>query len=180
MAAAAVNPLVSLDEYLHSNYRPDMDFVDGLLEERNLGEHDHADLQTELAFLFRTHRNEWKVKAVVEQRIRVTPIRYRVPDLCILPASWKRQPIITEAPLLCIEVLSPEDRVSRIRARCDDYFSLGVREAWIFDPSKRDVLVLRPDRTVTTVSAGILTLPGTPIELDLAQVFSILDGAAEE
>ena len=42
--ATAADPLVSLYEYLHSNYQRDMDYVDGVLEERNLGENTHADL----------------------------------------------------------------------------------------------------------------------------------------
>ena len=175
MAAAAASPLVSLYEYLHSDYQPDMDYVDGVLEERNLGEHDHADLQTELAVLFRNHRNEWRVKAVVEQRVQISPTRFRVPDLCILSASWKRQPIITHPPLLCIEVLSPEDRLSRILTRCRDYFALGVPEAWVFDPVKRDVLVLGPDGSMATVREGTLRLAGTSIEVPLAPLFAVLD-----
>lgn len=175
MAAAAVNPLVSLYEYLHSVYRPDLDYIDGVLEERNLGEHDHADLQTELAVFFRIHRSEWKVKTVVEQRVQVSPTRFRVPDLTVMAASWKRTPIVMEAPLLCIEVLSPEDRFSRIRARCEDYFRMGVPEAWIFDPAKREVLVLRPDGSMTTHRDGSLQLEGTPIEVPLADIFGVLD-----
>lgn len=175
MAAAAINPLVSLYEYLHSDYQPDMDYVDGVLEERNLGENEHSDLQTELAVLFRNHRNEWQVKAFVEQRVQVSPTRFRVPDVTVMPGSWKRTPIIMEAPLLCIEVLSPEDRFSRIRSRCQDYFSMGTPEAWIFDPSRREALVLRPDGSMSTLREGSLRLAGTPVEVALAEVFCVLD-----
>ncbi len=175
MAAAAVTVPVSLYEYLHSDYSPDMDYVDGVLEERNLGENEHSDLQSELITLFRVHREEWKVKAFVEQRVQVSPTRYRVPDVTVMPASWKRTPIITDAPLLCIEVLSPEDRFSRIRARCEDYFRMGVPEAWIFDPAKRETLVLRPDGSMTTHREGSLKLDGTAIEVPLGAIFGVLD-----
>ena len=37
--------LISVSEYLKSSYRPDCDYVDGRVEERNVGEHDHAALQ---------------------------------------------------------------------------------------------------------------------------------------
>ena len=175
MAAAPVPPFVSLYEYLHSDYQPDMDYVDGVLEERNLGENGHSNLQTELAVLFRTHRNEWKVKAFVEHRVRIGPTRYRVPDLCIMAASWKNTPIIAEPPLLCIEVLSPEDRFVRIRERCGDYFRMGVPEAWIFDPVERAVFVLRHDGTMTTHREGSLGLQSTPVSVSLAEVFAVLD-----
>ena len=44
MGATAVTVPVELtmDEYLHTMYHPDCDFVDGHLEERNLGEFEHT------------------------------------------------------------------------------------------------------------------------------------------
>jgi len=34
--------LVSVDEYLHTSYDPDCDYVDGAIVERNVGERDHS------------------------------------------------------------------------------------------------------------------------------------------
>ena len=48
MASLAVAPTVSVDEYLHSVYEPDMDLVDGVLEDRNVGEFDHWRIQRAL------------------------------------------------------------------------------------------------------------------------------------
>ncbi len=175
MAAAPLPPFVSVDEYLHADYEHDMDYVDGVLEERDLGENSHSNLQTELAVLLRNHRGEWKVKAFVEQRVQITPTRYRVPDLCILPDGWKNTPIVTTPPLLCIEILSPEDRLSRTLVKCNDYFRLGTPEAWIFDPAQRTAMVLRPDGSMTTHREGTLSLAGTPISVPLADVFAVLD-----
>ena len=51
--AAAVSPLpISVDEYLHSVYEPDVDFVDGALEDRNLGEYEHWCIQRALLTKF--------------------------------------------------------------------------------------------------------------------------------
>jgi hypothetical protein len=36
---------VSIGEYLTGDYEPDCDYVDGVLEERNLGESNHAGFQ---------------------------------------------------------------------------------------------------------------------------------------
>ena len=53
MATPALTPtLLSIDEYLHTSYKPDVDFIDGAIEERNLGEFEHARLQTILASFF--------------------------------------------------------------------------------------------------------------------------------
>ena len=44
--------MVSLEEYLTTAYEPDCDFVDGDLEERNLGEWDHSRLQLKIGAYF--------------------------------------------------------------------------------------------------------------------------------
>jgi hypothetical protein len=46
--------LISIAEYLASNYEPDRDYIDGVLEERNLGEYDHGRLQLVLGGWFFT------------------------------------------------------------------------------------------------------------------------------
>ena len=173
-AAAAVIPFLSVDDYLHSAYSPDVDYVDGALEERNLGEWDHADLQGELTALFRNNRTEWSVRTVPEIRVQVAPTRFRVPDLCVMPASWTKTQIVRVPPLLCIEVLSPEDTFHRIRARAQDFLRMGVPEVWIFDPIQRKVSVLRGE-DVAEWSEGMLRLSGTAIELDLQLIFAVLD-----
>ncbi|MDX2266987.1 MAG: Uma2 family endonuclease [Bryobacter sp.] len=43
--------MVSEAEYLATVYRPDREYVNGQLLERNLGEYDHANLQTAIAAL---------------------------------------------------------------------------------------------------------------------------------
>ena len=41
----ATSTLISVAEYLSTSYRPDCDYVDGEVQERNLGEYDHANIQ---------------------------------------------------------------------------------------------------------------------------------------
>ncbi len=49
----ASRTLISVEEYLRTSYRPDCDYVDGEVLERNVGELDHSWLQTALsAYLF--------------------------------------------------------------------------------------------------------------------------------
>jgi Uma2 family endonuclease len=79
------------------------------------------------------------------------------------------------APLLCIEILSPEDRLSRTLIKCQAFFRLGTPECWIFNPEQRSALVLRPDGTMTTHHEGSLTLAGTAISVPLAGIFAVLD-----
>jgi Uma2 family endonuclease len=174
MAASATIPFVSIEDYLRSDPQPDMDYVDGMMEERNLGEYDHGDLQGELTTLFRNHRSQWQVRTVPETRLQVALSRFRVPDVCVMPLSWEKTPIIREAPLLCLEVKSQGFSLKRERNRALDYLRMGVPEVWIFDPEIRTAYVLRED-SFTEQREGWLRLAGTPIEIDLTKLFGILD-----
>lgn len=76
--------LVSVAEYLSTSFRPDREYLDGLIVERAMGERDHSRLQSLLcAFLIR-HESQWGIDAVVEQRVQVKPGRLRIPDICVL------------------------------------------------------------------------------------------------
>jgi NMD protein affecting ribosome stability and mRNA decay len=74
----ATSTLISVAEYLNTSDRPDCDYVDGEVLERNLGELEHARLQTAIAIWFGTHQREWNILAVVEQRVQVLERRLRI------------------------------------------------------------------------------------------------------
>jgi Uma2 family endonuclease len=169
----ATSHLISIEEYLGSDYEPDVDYVDGRIEERNAGETDYAKLQGQLHFLLRLHAEDWHLLALPEVRVQVSPTRFRVPDVCVVQKEDAEKPIITEAPLLCLEVLSPGQSLSAIRKRAQDFFNMGVPEVWVFDPQTQTVYVCLPD-SMTEHKEGVLRLAGTPIELSLAEVFRAL------
>ena len=169
----ATAQLISIGEYLGSVYRPDVDYVDGYLEERNVGEFDHAKLQGRLLFLLTLKQEEWKVLVLPEARVQVSPTRFRIPGACVLREDIAEDPIINGAPLLCLEVLSPRDSISAIRKRAQDFLSMGVPEVWVFDPQTLTAYVCFSD-SMTEHKDGVLRLERTPIELSLAEVFKPL------
>jgi Uma2 family endonuclease len=133
--------LVSITEYLSTSYRPDKDYVDGELQERNAGEWPHSRAQGRLyAFLFQREA-QWGIRVVPEQRVQVSPTRFRIPDICAVLASEPIQPILTQPPFLCIEILSNNDTVSQLNDRLTDYFRMGVRYVWVIDPLMRRAYV---------------------------------------
>ena len=75
---AAEPVLMTMEEYLHTSFHPDCDFVDGRVEERNLGDKKHSLLQAELVFWFLLHRKEWNLRALPEFRTRVSATRFRL------------------------------------------------------------------------------------------------------
>ena len=132
--------LVPLNEYLETSYRPDCDYLEGELLERNVGEWDHSRLQMLLSRLSFRREKQWGILVVTEQRVQVKARRFRVPDILVLTGP-PTGPIIKEPPFLCIEILSPSDRMAEMQERIDDYLDFGVRYVWLINPRRRRAFI---------------------------------------
>jgi Uma2 family endonuclease len=160
---------VSVAEYLSTDYGPDCDFVDGVLEDRNVGEKDHSKLQMALAAWFYARRKELGIQVFPEQRVQVSASRYRVPDLCVTIGEPDEQ-IFTTPPFLCVEILSPEDRMPKVLVKVADFLQLGVPFVWVIDPRKRTAAVY----TATEVLApedGVLRTKNPDLAVSLSELF---------
>jgi Uma2 family endonuclease len=167
---------MSVEEYLATTYRPDCDYVNGEIEERNLGEKEHATLQSALDYIFRHNRKAWSVVGYPELRVQVSPTRFRVPDITVVPAGLQWERILRTPPLLCIEILSPCDTLSGIRQRADDYLHFGTEHVWVIAPEMRKAYIFT--RTaMQEPEGGVLTIPGTEIRVVLSDLFAELDPA---
>jgi Putative restriction endonuclease len=91
--------LIAVEEYLASSYKPDCDYVDGQLEERNLGERPHSRLQGRLVPVL-SAQVPVGMEVLPEVRIRVAASRFRVPDICA--AKQSEEPILKKPPSLCV------------------------------------------------------------------------------
>ena len=169
--ATAAPAIISLEKYLNTVYRPDRDFVDGETERRNVGEFDHGRIQTLLATWLTNHEDEWKIVAVTEQRIRVAESRVRVADVCALRAETPVEQVTATPPLLCVEVLSPEDRLSRTIVVMEDYLRMGVEHLWVVDPRERIAYTYTASGLLKLVGDRF-TIEGTPIYVDLCALFA--------
>ncbi len=138
--------LVSVEEYLRTSYEPDAEYVDGVIEERPMGEGRHSEWQGTLAYFFKMHRREWVIRVRPEMRTQTGERHYRVPDVAILDAGYPDEPIATVPPLMAIEVLSPEDRLSRLIIRLADYEAMGVPAIYVIDPIDNSLLRFQTGR----------------------------------
>jgi Uma2 family endonuclease len=162
--------LIPVEEYLATVYRPDCDYVDGEVQERNLGERDHSYVQVALGSYLFSRRKALGIEVYPEQRVQVRANRYRIPDLCVVVGSTKEN-ILTRPPFLCIEILSPEDRMSRVQERIDDYFAMGVAHVWVVDPQTRRAYEATAAEGLREVKAAVLRTSNPVIEVPLAEIF---------
>jgi Uma2 family endonuclease len=174
MATATTTPTLALEEYLRTSYHPDCDFVDGEIEERNLGEREHGRLQAFIIAWFIANEKKWNVFCVPEQRIRVSSTRVRIADVCLISRDAPIEQVTLTPPVLCVEVLSPEDRLPRAARVMEDYARMGVPNLWLLDPLDRIAYIYTGEGRLQ-LTTGPLTIPGTSIHLDLTALFSDLN-----
>jgi Uma2 family endonuclease len=159
---------IPLSEYLETSYRPDREYVDGELRERNVGKWIHARLMALLAAWFGNHEREWGVSAATAQRVQVSSDRVRVPDLVVLKIG-PQPDVLIDPPLLIIEILSPDDTYSDTQERAQDYREMGVETVWIIDPKTRTGRVCSG---AEWTEARRLEVSGTPLYVELDSIFS--------
>ncbi len=94
--------LIPVDEYLSTSYTPDVDYLDGCLEERNVGTKPHGKMTFHIAKMLENRG----LAAFIETRLRINPTRFRVPDVCAY-LTEPDEDVFTTPPLLCVGVLSP-------------------------------------------------------------------------
>ena len=164
---------VDLANYLETTYRPDCEYVDGELRERNVGKFEHARLQSLLAGWLINHEGEWGIISCTKQRVRISRTRVRVPDLvAILPGPQPE--VLVDQPLLVIEILSPDDSYADTQERAEDYRTMGVETVWIIDPKTRSG---RMCVGTDWMAAKRLVVAGTPVYVELNELFAKLTPA---
>jgi Uma2 family endonuclease len=166
---------LTIGEYLRTDFRPDREYIDGEVRERQVGKYEHARLQALLAAKFGEHEPEWPGIMVTGQRVRVSATRVRIPDVALLPPG-NHPDVITDPPILVVEILSPDDTYSDTEDRARDYLAMGVPAVWILDPYTRTGrMCIGP----TWTGAETLTVPNTPIHLELADLYLRLDRSGQ-
>jgi len=99
--------------------------------------------------------------------------KYLVPDFAVQARSRIQDPYPTAPVHLCVEILSPDDRLSQVIAKCEDYHDWGVEVVWIVDPENPRAWEFRKGQWPVEVPlTGSLTAPG--ISISLPELFSVL------
>ena len=108
----SVRTAVTLNEYLHTSYEYEPEFVDGELVERSMPSLPHARKTVRISSAFESSSSSTKLYAAIDVRLRVTPTRYRIPDISILADAVPDERYPSKPPFGVIEILSPDDSLS--------------------------------------------------------------------
>jgi Uma2 family endonuclease len=164
---------VPVEVYLNSSYEPDAEYVDGVIEERPMGEWNHADWQAAILEFFRSRRHEWNVRAAAELRIQVSAGNFRVPDVTILDRNLPVEQVITHPPIAVFEILSPEDTLSRMMTKLGEYERMGIQTILVLDPNGKNYRY--SGGRLEPLATEPFDLPGSICRFDLAEIEKLLD-----
>jgi len=168
--------LWTVREYLSTSWSPDREYVEGRIEERNLGEKEHSIIQRYFTFLFMLKRAEWGVEVYPELRTQIAARNFRVPDVLVVRTGVSFERYLKHPPLVAIEILSPEDILRAMQEKAAQYRSFGVENIWVIDPEPR-IAYTYTSAGLEEVNSGELTVPETPIRVVLSEMFAELDRA---
>ena len=146
----------------------------GRIEERNLGERDHSIIQRFLTVLFALNRTQWGVEVFPELRTQTRITRFRVPGVLVTRVEDKFERYVTSPPLIAIEILLPEDTLSAMRAKAEEYRQFGIENIWIIDPEPRIAWRYTGD-ALEQVTTGELLVSDIAIRVGLSEMFAELD-----
>ncbi len=81
------------------------------------------------------------------------------------------------APDLCVEIVSPNDKMWKLKEKVAEFLKFGVKLVWVLHPKTRNARVYRADKSIELISSsGVLSgedvLPG--FTLSLKELFAPL------
>jgi Uma2 family endonuclease len=165
--AMAVETLIPVEEYLRTSYSPDVEYVDGELVELIVGDPLHSLVQSNIIFALRTRYKN--VKVLPEVRSKVTSTRYRLPDICVT-LNFPSGKVLLDPPFVAIEILSEDDRMSRVIERLLEFAAIGTPNIWVIDPRLKKMFTFHGN-TLQEVEGDAIASENPRLELTRAETF---------
>jgi Uma2 family endonuclease len=184
MASTPTLPLVSVEEYLRTSYEPHCEYLDGVLAPKAMPDDIHSAFQMLLLLLLAAQGEKFATFRVrPELHMRVTPTRFRVPDIAVLmhhPTDGK-YPGSDTPPLVTIEIASREEPWTDLHDKLADHLAMGVGTVIIANPYNKTVLVATQDEPLHELRPPLvvdISMPdsGDPIlRIDFDELYRRLD-----
>lgn len=158
---------VSVEEYLLTSFPGlDREYRDGEIVERSLPTYLHGKVQALLVAAFVAARNQVRLFPCVETRMKVRTGLYLIPDVAVFYEQEPEQ-IPEKPPLVVIEVLSADDRMTAVLEKLEEYRAWGVAHVWLVDPHSQRMYSCEAG----LVEVTRLVAPEVRVEIVAAQIF---------
>jgi Uma2 family endonuclease len=151
--------------------KPACEYSAGVLLPKPTGSKKHSQIQANLTKLISTQYDDI-FNPLPELTTRLQERQFYVPDLAVEEFAKPiqgRYPGPADPVFLCVEIVSPPDRVGKLFGKCEEYHQWGVPYCWVIDPDRKIAWEylpadLEPRKVEDPLTAG-------PIRLALGDVF---------
>jgi Uma2 family endonuclease len=159
----ATKALLTPEQYLTTHFEREPELVHGELAEKSLPTKSHGRTQQRLAVLL-----DSAGYCCTEVRMRLAEDLYRIPDVAVFEGAGPAEEVPTTAPLLVVEVSSPDDRLHDLLQKFEEYRVWGVQNIWLVEPELKRCHIY-DSGSLTEVSR--FTLPQFNLEIAAAELF---------
>jgi len=159
----------------YAECKPYYELLDGEAFQKAVPTDPHSSLQLVLCFLLK----ELGFKPRPELTLAISEKWEPVPDVCCLLGPADEEPYPTRPIPVAIEILSPDDRFTRVIKKCRRYAEWGIADILVFDPIGREAWFW--DKATADLARIQQTYPfkSKPVQLTLADIFHRLDAELE-
>jgi Uma2 family endonuclease len=138
------------------------ELVDGRLVKMPPPKPRHGEVAANLAPLYQFVRARGLGEVFLSEvgfRLASNPDTVRAPDVAFIrrarvPTAGLPVSYWPGAPDLAVEVVSPDDRMSDVRAKAAEWLRYGASLVWVVDPSRRVVIEFRSGQNPVTLDAS--------------------------
>ena len=116
---------------------PEPEYKDGEVIERGLPNNAHSGTQQALAVFFYKAKKEQPVYGYPSLRVKMRDGRYVTPDYAVFAGAKPTEDWPSSPAHIAIEILSPDDRMTQVREKLEEYRVWGVPHVWLIDPQKK-------------------------------------------
>ena len=106
--------------------------------------------------------------AFISLRLKLSETRYRIPDVSIFVGQEPTENIPSTPPLVVVEIISRDDRSTKIVEKLRDYHARGVPHIWLIDPWQRALSAYGPEGLT---AASVLRVPKLNLTVSPAELF---------
>lgn len=181
--SASLTKILTLEEFLKLPYideSPAWEYVDGVTIQKPMPKTRHSILQKRLLTEVDDYSDDYT--ALPELRCTFAG-RSVVPDIAVV--AWSRIPIneagepednFIEAPDWAIEILSPDQKATRVIDNLLHCLRHGCKLGWLIDPDDYSVLIFAPQQEpdIYRGERQLRVIEGVNLSLSAEQVFSWL------
>lgn len=182
----ASSPPITLTDFLQlPETKPASEFVNGKILQKPMPQGQHSRIQQKLVTTINQVTEDPQIALALPELRCTFGNRSIVSDIAIF--TWNRLPVDPEGQIInqfqthpdwVIEILSPDQSVTRVTENILHCISYGTQLGWLIDPNERLVLVYNEQAQTRVLGAtdAVLPIPAFVPELTLTigQVFAWL------